>query len=53
MPTPNDNMLYLMCELERSVEAPAVAWSPALASSILRRLETLAEIVRRIGSRDG
>jgi hypothetical protein len=53
MPTANDNMLYLMFELERSIYMPTVIWSPALASSMLRRLETLVETVRRISQLAG
>ncbi len=53
VPSANDNMLYLMFELERSVQMPTVDWSPALASSMLRRLETLVETVRGIGQRPG
>ena len=49
IPTPNDNMLYLVLELERSIQMPTVIWSPALASSVLLRLETVVETVRRIG----
>jgi hypothetical protein len=53
MPTAKDNMLYLMLELESSIEMSAVEWSPVLATSILRRLENLAETVRRIRGRQG
>ncbi len=53
MPTENDNMLYLMIELERSVHMPTVIWSPALACGMLRRLEVLVETVRRISQHPG
>jgi hypothetical protein len=53
MPTANDNMLYLMFELERSICMPTVIWSPALACRTLRRLETLVETVRRISQLPG
>jgi hypothetical protein len=53
MPTANDNMLYLVFELERSIQMPTVIWSPALAAGMLRRLETLVETVRRISQLAG
>jgi hypothetical protein len=52
-PTVTDNILYLMSELERAVQMSRIKESPVLVASILRRLEDLAETVRRIGSRQG
>ena len=53
MPTANDNMLYLISELERSIEMPTVQWSATFVASMLRRLENLAETIRRVRTRDG
>ncbi len=51
MPTANDNLLYLLIELEHAIGRPNVNWSRELAARIQHRLEDLVETVGRIGAR--
>jgi hypothetical protein len=37
-PTPDDNLLYLMSELERAFKHPKVKWSADLATDLQRRV---------------
>ena len=46
-------MLYLIFELERSVRMSSAKLSPALASSMQRRLQDLAEVLRGLGTHRG
>jgi hypothetical protein len=41
IPTPNDNILYLVSELERAFKHPKVMWSPDLVTDLQRRLDQL------------
>ena len=50
-PTPNDNLLYLLCELEHAIGRPTIVWSPDLAGGVQRRLENLARAVHQIVAR--
>jgi hypothetical protein len=40
-PTPNENLLYLMSELEQAVKRPGVKWSAVLVADLQRRLAQL------------
>ena len=51
IPTHNENLLYLLTELEDSIEGPAVEWSAELAAEVCRRLERLAQMVQQIALR--
>jgi hypothetical protein len=53
VPTVEEDMLYLVFELERSVRMASPKLSPMLAANLQRRLEDLAETVRRLGTRQG
>jgi hypothetical protein len=37
-PTPNDNLMYLLFELERAVHQGSIVWSPELTRGVQRRL---------------
>jgi hypothetical protein len=50
-PTPNDNLLYLLCELELAIKRPTIVWSADLADSVQRRLDGLVRAVRQIAAR--
>jgi hypothetical protein len=50
-PTPGDNVLYLLSELEHAIERPTVTWSTQLAGDVQRRLENIAQAVRQIVAR--
>lgn len=52
-PTAEDNLMYLLYELERAVEQPTINWSDELAANVQRRLESLGGAIRRIGRRLG
>jgi hypothetical protein len=39
--TPNENILYLINELEHALKQPGVKWSSDLATDLLRRLVRL------------
>jgi hypothetical protein len=47
-PTPNDNLLYLLKELENAIERPTIVWSSDLAAGVKRRLEGLVQTVGQI-----
>ena len=51
-PTPNDNLLYLLFELERAIARRTIVWSADLAAGVQRRLERLARAVRQIAVDD-
>lgn len=51
MPTPNDNLMYLLYELERAVQQPTIKWSAELATAVQRRLDNLGHAVRQIALR--
>lgn len=47
-PTPNENLLYLMSELERALKHPGMKWSTDLAIDLQRRLvQLITQIVAR------
>ena len=48
IPTPNENLLYLLTELEQAVERPTIHWTADLATAVQHRLENLVEAVRQI-----
>jgi hypothetical protein len=50
-PTPNDNLLYLLRELEKAIEKPTIVWSSDLAAGVKRRLEGLVQAVGKIVAR--
>jgi len=50
-PTPNDNLLYLLRELENAIERPTIVWSSDLATGVKRRLEGLGQAVGQIVAR--
>lgn len=50
-PTPNDNLLYLIRELENAIERPTIVWSSDLAADVKRRLEGLVQAVGQIVAR--
>jgi hypothetical protein len=50
-PTPGDNVLYLLSELEDAIERSTVTWSAQLAGDVQRRLENIARAVRHIDAR--
>jgi hypothetical protein len=46
--TPDENLLYLMSELERALKHPKVTWSADLVSDLQRRvIQIFIEIVAR------
>jgi hypothetical protein len=48
IPTPGENLLYLMSELERAFRHPRVKWSADLATDLQRRLiQLFIEIAAR------
>jgi hypothetical protein len=50
-PTANDNLMYLLYELERAMEQPTISWSAELVATAQRRLEALAANIRRMAPR--
>jgi len=42
-PTPNDNLIYLLIELERAVKHANMVWSRELAISVQRKLVDLIQ----------
>jgi hypothetical protein len=50
-PLVEDQLLYLLFELERVVTHSTIKWSPELLAGVQRRLEGLVDAVRRIGKR--
>ncbi len=52
-PTAEENMRYLIFELERSVQTALPKLSPGFTADMQRRLEDLAETVRRTVTRQG
>ena len=41
-PTPTENVLYLMFELEQALERGNLTWTPMQAAAFKRRLSSLA-----------
>ena len=50
-PLVEDQLLYLLFELERVVTHSTIKWSPELVAGVQGRLEGLVDAVRRIGKR--
>lgn len=49
-PTPRDEFLYHLTELEKAVERSIIEWDVVAALAAQRRLDRLAAIVRRIAA---
>lgn len=49
-PTPNENFLFYLTELERLVEGDVIKWDAPAALAAQHRLDRLAAVVRRIAA---
>jgi hypothetical protein len=51
LPTPNENLLYLVSELEDAIDRATVEWSADLAAAVEHRSEVIVQVVRQIARR--
>jgi hypothetical protein len=52
MPTPNENLLYLVWKMEDAIERSMIECSADLAAAVEPRLEIIVQVVRQIARRD-